>query len=184
MNWNYSSYSKTDNKHKAFISYYHKDDSYYRERFESLFGHLFINTSVKPGDIDTDDSDEYIKRLIQEGYISGASIIVVLIGAKTYCRKHVDWEISAALNKKVGGYSGLVGLLLPTHPDYDRDKYYTSLVPDRLQDNIKSGYAVFKDWSNDENDIKNWVEMAFKAREEKNDLIDNSRLQFRSNRCE
>jgi len=70
MNWNYTPYSKTDNKHKVFISYYHKDDSYYRERFESLFGHLFMNTSVKPGDIDTDDSDEYIKRLIQEDYIS------------------------------------------------------------------------------------------------------------------
>jgi len=184
MNWNYTSYSKTNNKHKVFISYYHKDDSYYRERFESLLGHLFINASVKPGDIDTDDSDEYIKRLIQEGYISGASIIVVLIGAKTYCRKHVDWEISAAISKKVGGYSGLVGLLLPTHPDYDRDKYHTSLVPDRLQDNIKSGYAVFKDWSDDENDIKKWVEKAFQARIGNAGKIDNSREQFKYNRCE
>ena len=50
---------------------------------------------------------------------------------------------------------------------------------------LKVGLSVvFKDWSNDENDIKNRVEIAFKAREEKNDLIDNSRLQFRSNRCE
>lgn len=43
MDWNYTSYLKTDNKHKVFISYYHKDDSYYRERFESLFGHLFMS---------------------------------------------------------------------------------------------------------------------------------------------
>ncbi len=82
MNWDYTAYSKTDNKHKIFISYYHKDDSYYRERFESLFGHLFYKYFSKPGDIDTDDSDEYIKRLIQEDYISDISVIVVLVGEK------------------------------------------------------------------------------------------------------
>lgn len=184
MNWNYTPYSKTDNKHKVFISYYHKDDSYYRERFESLFGHLFMNTSVKPGDIDTDDSDEYIKRLIQEDYISDTSVIVVLIGAKTYCRKHVDWEISAAISKKVGGYSGLLGLCLPTHPDYGKDKYTADIVPPRFVDNLKSGYADFYDWTEDETKIKKWVEKAFHARIGNADNIDNSREQFKYDRCE
>ncbi|GIX40489.1 MAG: hypothetical protein KatS3mg129_0222 [Leptospiraceae bacterium] len=107
MSWNYFFESKKDTRHKVFINYYHKEDEYYRNRFEELFGHLFINRSVKPGDIDTDVSTEYIKRLIQEDYISDISVLVVLVGSKTYCRKHVDWEISAALMKKVGGYSGL-----------------------------------------------------------------------------
>jgi hypothetical protein len=34
--------------------------------------------SVQPGDIDTDNSDQYIKRLIQEDYIGDASVVMVL----------------------------------------------------------------------------------------------------------
>ena len=63
-------------KHKLFISYYHKDDEYYRDRFEELFGDLFINKSVRYGDIDGDLSTEYIKRLIRENYISDTSVVV------------------------------------------------------------------------------------------------------------
>jgi hypothetical protein len=184
MSSNYLFDSKNNTRHKVFISYYHKDDQYYRDSFETLFGHLFADKSVKPGDIDSDDSDEYIKRLIQEDYIEDTSVLVVLVGPKTYCRKHVDWEISAALNKKVGGYSGILGLCLPTHPDYVKDKYNASIVPPRLVDNLKSGYAKFYNWSEDENKIKKWVEEAFQARIDKADKIDNSREQFKYNRCE
>lgn len=184
MSWDYLFESKKDTRHKVFISYYHKEDEYYRNSFEKLFGHLFINRSVKPGDIDTDVSTEYIKRLIQEDYIADISVLVVLVGPKTYCRKHVDWEISAALMKKVGGYSGLLGLCLPTHPDYGKDKFNPDIVPPRLVANIRSGYAKFYDWTEDEHKIKKWIEEAFKARIDKADLIDNSLPQFRHNRCE
>lgn len=121
-------------KHKVFISYYHKDDQNYRNRFKELFEHLFINKSVELGDIDTDVSTEYIKYLIQQDYITDTSVLVVLVGPKTYCRKHVDWEISAALNKKVGGYSGLLGLLLPAYPTYEENKYNPDTIPPRLND--------------------------------------------------
>jgi len=184
MNWNYRFELEGDTRHKVFISYYHKDDEYYRNRFEELFGHLFINKSVEPGDIDTDVSTEYIKRLIQQNYITDTSVLVVLVGPKTYCRKHVDWEISAALSKKVGGYSGLLGLCLPTHPDYGKDRYNADNVPPRLVDNLKSGYAKFYDWIEDGAKIKILIDEAFNNRIEKAHLIDNSRLQFRYNRCE
>ena len=184
MSWNYLFESKKDNRHKVFLSYYHKDDQYYRNRFEKLFGHLFISKSVEPGDIDTDVSTEYIKRLIQQNYIEDTSVLVVLVGPKTYGRKHVDWEISATLNKKVGGYSGLLGLCLPTHPDYSKDKYNADVVPPRLVDNLKSGYAKFYDWTEDEAKIKKWTEEAFQSRIDKADKIDNSREQFKYNRSE
>lgn len=184
MSWDYLFESKKDARHKVFISYYHKDDQYYRNRFEKLFGHLFINKSVEPGDIDTDVSTEYIKRLIQQGYITDTSVLIVLVGPKTYCRKHVDWEISAALSKKVGGYSGLLGLCLPTHLNYGKDKYNPDIVPPRLIDNLKSGYAKFYDWAEDEIKIKKWVEEAFQDRVDKADKINNSRVQFKYNRCE
>lgn len=57
-------------KHKTFVSFYHKDDQIYRERFENLFGDLFVSKSVDDGDIDSDTSDEYIKKLIQKDYLS------------------------------------------------------------------------------------------------------------------
>ena len=90
-------------KHKVFLSYYHADDQYYKERFEELFGNTFINKSVGNGDIDDDLSTNYIKRLIQEGYQTDTSVLVVLIGENRYKHKHVDWEISAVLSKKSWG---------------------------------------------------------------------------------
>lgn len=171
-------------KHKVFISYYHNDDESYRDKFEELFGDLFINKCVKPGDIDEDLSTNYIKRLIQENYISDTSVVVVLVGPKTYCRKHVDWEISAGLMKKVGGYSGLLGLCLPEHPDYNNNNIDEKITPPRLLDNIKSGYAKYYNWTTNKNSIKKIIETAFKAKNDEFDLINNSRSQFGHNRCE
>lgn len=171
-------------KRKVFICYYHKDDQYYRDRFETLFGHLFINRSVDDGDIDSNNSDEYIKKLIQNDYISDASVVVVLLGAKTYCRKHVDWEISAGLNKKVGGYSGLIGILLPTHPDYGRGEFFYNNVPERFADNCKTGYANTYDWSENSSNVSQWIESAFNSRVSETDKIDNSRIQYTYNRCD
>ena len=187
MSWKYFLESNKGTRHRVFISYYHKEDEYYRNRFEELFGHLFINRSVKPGDINTDLSDEYIKRLIQQGYISSSSVVLVLVGCKTYCRKHVDWEISAGLMKKVGGYSGLLGILLPGFPLTPRNTFYYEDLPPRLADNVKTGYAKIYAWNwvcSDENRIKNAIDEAFKARVEKAHLIDNTRPQFKRNRCE
>lgn len=171
-------------RHKVFVSYYHKDDEIYRQKFETQFGHLFINKSVSPGDIDEDNSTEYIKRLIQKDYISDTSVIVVLVGPKTYCRKHVDWEISAALNKKVGGYSGLLGIVLPNHPDASRTEVRNDTIPSRLLENIQSGYAKFINWTTSETTINSYINDAFDARLSRADKIINSSPQFDRNRCE
>ena len=91
-------------KRRVFISYYHLEDESYRAAFEARYSHLFINKSVEPGDINSDNSDEYIKHLILDDYVRDASVITVLVGPNTKGRKHVDWEVSAGLNKK--GSSG------------------------------------------------------------------------------
>jgi len=180
MNYYNDVYKSDDEKHKVFISYYHKDDQDYRDKFEELFGHLFISKSVEEGDINSDDSDEYIKHLIQDDYISDTSVIFVLCGLNTLGRKHVDWEISAGLNKKVGGYSGLLGIHLPTHPDYKNDKYNSNNIPARLSDNLKTDFAEIINWTEDEETIKKKIQKAFDNRI--NDkLIDNSREQMEEN---
>lgn len=174
-------------RHKTFISYYHKADQVYRDAFEKTFGHLFISKSVQMGDISTDVSTDYIKRLILEGYITDASVLVVLVGSKTWCRKHVDWEISAGLNKKVGGYSGLLGILLPTFPIQPGDRYCYDDLPARLADNAKSGYADIYTWdwiTSSEQNVKTAIQKAFDARVSSASKIDNSRVQLGRNLCD
>lgn len=164
-------------KHKVFISYYHKDDEEYKNKFEDLFGDIFINKSVEEGEINSELNDEYIKRLIREKNISDSSVVVVLVGPHTYCRKHVDWEISAGLLKN----TGLVGLALPSHSSYKKDTFNKNDVPQRLVDNIKTKYAFFSDWTTDKEEMKRIIEKAFKNREKSEK--DNSREQMKLNRC-
>ena len=183
MNWYQNSASS---KHKVFISYYHRDDQNYRNEFDRQFSHLFISKSVEPGDIDSDLSNEYIKRLIQEGYLTDSSVVLVLVGSKTYCRRHVDWEISAGLNKKVGGYSGLVGILLPEFQLSADNEYSYSDIPPRLADNVKSGYAEVYTWGDacqNEATIKSIIQTAFENRIVKAGRIDNSRKQYSQDLC-
>ncbi len=169
-------------KHKVFISYHHKNDWYYKEEFERIFNDIIISKAVSEGDIDPDNSDRYIKRLIQEDYITDSTVTIVLIGSETAKRKHIDWEISASLNKKVGGYSGLLGIVLPSHPDYNPRGTKTSNIPPRLNANIKSGYAGFINWTTDVNYMSLCIEKAFQNRKSQIGLIDNSMPQFVYNR--
>jgi MTH538 TIR-like domain (DUF1863) len=170
-------------RRKLFICYHHRDEIY-RARFDRLFNHLFINKSVCEGEIETDLSTLYIKRLIQGDYISDASVVVVLVGPRTYCRKHVDWEISAGLSRKVGGRSGLFGLCLPNHTDYLRSSYTPEIIPPRLVDNLETGYAELYDWTDNASVITDYVDRAFSRKKRISDQADNTRLQYVNNRCD
>ncbi len=173
---------KNITQRKTFISYYHYEDQDYKEKFRNLFGDLITHKSVEDGDIDSDNSDGYIKQLIQKGYLSDTTVLVVLIGPNTKHRKHIDWEISGALNYKVGDkYSGLLGLLLPNHPDFGTDKATYNLMPARLADNFKSGYAIIRDWTNDRVKMQEYIELAFEKRYTHSDNIDNTKKQMTEN---
>jgi hypothetical protein len=182
MTWNSYTATERAKKHRVFLSYHHKDESY-RQLWDKLFASILISTSVGPGEMDDSNSAEYIKRLIQRDYITQSSVVVVLVGPKTYCRKHIDWEISAGLNKKVGGYSGLLGIRLPNHPDYGRN-WRRENTPPRLADNVASGYAAACDWAEDVDSILRRIEKAFRDRIEKADLIENWRPQFSRDLCD
>lgn len=169
-------------KRKTFISYYHYEDQDYKERFKNLFGDLITHKSVEDGDIDSDNSDGYIKQLIQKGYLADTTVLVVLIGPNTKHRKHIDWEISGALNYKVGDkYSGLLGLILPNHPDYETGYHHYNLLPDRLSDNLKSNYAIIRDWTDDRTKMQEYIELAFERRNTHSDNIDNTSKQMTKN---
>jgi hypothetical protein len=175
-------------RHRVFLSYYHYDDQSYRNGFERAFDSIFITKSVQQGDIDTDNNDEYIKQLIQEDFIGGASVVIVLVGPKTKCRKHVDWEISAGLDVKVGGYSGLMGILLPTFPLTTNGNYYRSDLPRRLDANVNSGYASLYRWGDvtaNVNALTAAIDGAFDRRVTDTDKIVNRSIpQMQRNTCD
>ena len=173
-----------DTKRKTFVSYYHKDNQDSRTKFENLFGDLIVSKSVEDGDIDSDNSDEYIKQLIQKDYLADTTVLVVLIGPKTKCRMHVDWEISGAISTKVGGSSGLLGIKLPGHPDFGTGKHNYDLLPARLSDNLKSGYAIIRDWTDDRVKMQSYIEEAFANRTSMADKRTNSRIQMDKDTCE
>jgi hypothetical protein len=171
-------------KRKCFISYYHYDNQYYKNELKNFISDLIVSKSVEVGDINTDVSTEYIKQLVQKGFLYDTTVLIVLIGNKTKCRKHVDWEISGGLNRKVGdNYAGILGLILPNHPDFGTTKATYDLMPYRLADNFKTNYAVIRDYTTDRIKLQGYIEEAFKNRTSKfNDRV-NSRIQMQRNTC-
>lgn len=171
-------------KRKSFISYYHKDDKCYKKKFYNLTSDLIVNKSVEDNDIKPENGPDYVKQLINDGYLNDTTVLIVLIGLNTKCRKHVDWEISGALNYKVGdNYAGLLGLKLPSHPDYGTGKFSHTLQPQRLTDNLISEYAVIRDFTTDRKKLQEYIELAFKKRISKADKRINSRVQMKINTC-
>lgn len=106
---------------------------------------------------------------------------VVLIGTETWKRKHVDWEIGSSIRAtQYNPRSGLLGIFLPSHPDYGRDKYNPYIVPPRLHFNVKCGYSNLYDWSDDPYTVQHWIHDAFEKRKTVNP--DNSYPSFANNR--
>lgn len=180
-------------KHKIFISFHHGDpdsDPSCGQRWKEWFEHLFqdkfdklISNSVDDGDIDNNADTEYTRTKIRDKYIADATVTIVLIGPETWKRRHVDWEISSSIkDTRNNSRCGLIGILLPTYPDYDKEKntYNQYTIPPRLFDNIKSGFASIHVWSDDPNSIASWVETAYLKRSKIEP--DNSYPMFKHNR--
>ncbi|MBK7585827.1 MAG: TIR domain-containing protein [Myxococcales bacterium] len=171
-------------RHNVFVSYHHKNDESYRKIFELRFGNKFgvvIPGAVQIGDIDTGLQTETIRQLIRDEYLRDTSVTVVLIGAETWQRKHVDWEISSSIrDTKNNPRSGLLGLLLPTYPAPSPGKYNPRTIPPRLHDNIECGFAAIAQWSNDPDVVRGLVHEAYLRK--KRLLPDNALPLFKNNR--
>lgn len=171
-------------RHKVFISYHHANDQFYKDKFVRLFDDrydVFIDGSVGDGDISDGLQTETIRQKIRDKYLRDTSVTLVLIGTETWKRKHIDWEISSSLrHTQLNPRSGLLGLLLPSHPDYNKGKFHPNIIPPRLADNLQNGYATVYDWSDNPYTIENWIDVAFNKRTTINP--DNSRPLFGKNR--
>ncbi|HJP69554.1 MAG TPA: TIR domain-containing protein [Sphingomicrobium sp.] len=126
-------------KRKVFVSYHHGGDQGYCDDFCSRFSTGLNIFSDRTLDRARDSEDpEYIMRYIRENHLTGASTLIVLCGLQTRWRKYVDWEIGAGLRQEMS----LVAIKLPTAPLIGGLWH----KPDRLQDNVDSGYALLSRW--------------------------------------
>ncbi|MFY9309618.1 MAG: TIR domain-containing protein [Bacteroidia bacterium] len=180
-------------RHKVFLSFHHGDpltDPYcgqkYKERFEYLFSSQYeamITKSVQDGDIKDGITTETTRQKIRDEYIADATVTIVLIGPETWKRKHVDWEISSSIrDTSKNSRCGLIGILLPNYPDYDRNantfNQYT--IPPRLWDNKVCGFANIYVWNENPTIVQGWIHDAFLRRNKI--LPDNSYPLFNNNR--
>lgn len=174
------------NRHKVFVSYHHANDQAYRNHFEKMFADthdIMVSKSVQIGDINAHVATDRIRQKIRDEYLRDTTVTIVLIGAETWKRKHVDWEIGASIrNTQYNPRSGLIGILLPSFPQPRnatvQDIQYT--IPPRLYDNIQCGFSEIYNWSNDPKIVHDWIHEAFKRR---NLIIpDNSYESFANNR--
>ncbi len=168
-------------RHKVFLSYHHENDENYKTQFELKFGSVYVSKSVEIGDIDPDSRTETIRRKIRDEYLRDSTVTVVLVGQETWKRKHVDWEISSSVrHTQYNPRSGLLGLILPTHPNFTTEEYNPYIIPPRLYDNIKCSFAKLYNWNDDVSIIEQRIHDAFQRKDKI--LPDNSRLLFKNNR--
>ena len=181
--------SQTD-RHKVFVSFHH-EDQVYKDLFVRMMGDDIVDKSVEDGDIDPNIKIATTRQKIRDDFIADATVTIVLVGPCTWQRKHVDWEIGSSLKKtRKNPRCGLLGILLPNHPDFEEENYDPHLIPPRLADNCEDDdpYACIHDWpsqncrlSQQETDqIRRWIHRAFKRR--KGTPPNNKRKQFGENR--
>jgi hypothetical protein len=175
-------------KHKVFVSFHHANDQEYRDKFEKSFSGIhdvMVSRSVQDGDIDPQGKTEAIRAKIRDEYLRDSTVTVVLVGAETWKRKHVDWEIGSSIRQtEYNSRSGLIGIMLPTHPDYDRfcryKEYNENIIPPRLYYNVKCGFACLYAWGGTAERVQGWIHDAFLRRTKI--VPDNSYPSFAKNR--
>ena len=142
-------------RHKVFVCYHHTSDQGYRNRFEELFAVVYDimdSRSVRIGDIPRGLNTDEVSRRIRDNNLRDSTVTVVLVGKDTWRRMHVDWEIAATVrDTDANGRSGLMGILLPTHPSFGKDGYDPYTIPPRLHDNVECGFAELYDWNESPN---------------------------------
>ena len=172
-------------RHNVFVSYYHDQDQDYKHRFIRMMGDNIIDKSVDLGDIiDRNRPTEAVLQRIREDYISQVSVTIVLIGGCTWQRKYVDWEIGVSLrDTQTNPRCGLLGIVLPSHPDFERRDYCSRRIPPRLTANCDEdiSFASVYDWSDDPAEVRGWIHQAFLRRRRQPDP-DNSYPLFADNR--
>ena len=190
-------------RHNVFISYYHQDDQRYKNYLINMTEinpatwqrqSIFEDYSVHENEIkDEGLTSEQIRRIIRDEYIKDASVLILLCGQNTKRRKHIDWEIHAAMyDSSANRQMGIIVINLPTISQCiragsidekplladdnnwfscqnrnDLEKSYP-YMPSRIIDNFQHGAPItVVDWATIKNDpqiLKRLIDIAFNRR--------------------
>lgn len=156
----------------CFVSYHHDRDQKYISKLRRVISDMKVADYSLKDDIGHLTEDTIYKKVREK--MRSCSVTVVLIGERTGHRKWIDWEIWASLrayNHPYDSYksfkpNGLLGIFLPVE---------SYSIPDRLQDNFDSGFAISMEWKNLERDFEGKVNKAYWKRTNEPESIDNSR---------
>lgn len=170
-------------RHKVFVSYHAVDAVEvveFIERYDDVFIARAIGMEEDGSDIIDSNNVEYIRRTIREKYLKDSTVTMVLVGACTWARKFVDWEIYSSLRSDPIP-NGLLAVQLPSTP--------TSIeAPARLQLNRpspdKDGYADYYVTPTSASALRSEIQSAFDARTTKHNLINlGGALRQRNSSC-
>jgi len=152
-------------KRRIFVSYHHGGDRHWYDLFSKAFCDQFdvVYDNSPERRIDSDDAG-YVLRRLRENHITGSSCTIVLVGLETWGRRYVDWEIDATLDKQ----HGLIGVGLPSLPPMIG-------MPARLEDNLRSGYALWIEWARLMENPAGLPDLIERAKAKPKCLINNSR---------
>lgn len=156
-------------RRKCFISH-HRADADAVNKFINRFGSgNFIKRGVTmPSEVIDSTNVDYVLRRIRELYVQDSTVTIVLVGACTWSRKFVDWELQASLRRPSNGLpNGLIGILL--------DSSIRPPLPPRFALNRDSGYAQYHYYPKNADTLGDWIEDAFQARTCRANLIVNPR---------
>lgn len=171
-------------RRKCFISYHHADQELVN-RFVRDFDHThdtFIARGLgeeMPGDVIQSTDTDYVMRRIREKFLHDTTVTIVMMGACTWSRRYVDWEILSSL--RAGQYTypnGLLGIKLPGFTTF----------PPRFEANLSSDwpridcYARHMEYPATLDQLQAEIEAAFQRRTTHAHLIKTPRERMYNNR--
>jgi hypothetical protein len=160
-----------------FVCYHHAYDTDFLEDLREMKSGMKVADYSLKEDISHLTEQTIYKKIRDK--MRNCSVTIILVGSRTGHRKWIDWELWASLR----GYAhptdpyksfkpnGLLAIFLPG----------SHSIPERLQDNIDSGYAVCMKWENFEEDFESKVNFAHWKRTNNTHKIDNSREKINRN---
>jgi hypothetical protein len=169
---------KSYTRHKTFISYHHADEAEvaaFIDHFDNDHDVLIsrgIGASMAGDVIDSTNAD-YIKQRIRQLYLRDSSVTLVMVGAETWGRRFVDWEVAASLrNTATSTRNGLLAITLPSVAN-DSSRQ----IPARVNDNVdgEDGYARWMKYPTSTLGLASMIDAAYNRRTTHAAVVDNSR---------
>lgn len=187
--WKAAARNYDNTRHKCFISY-HAADKDEVAAFLGYFGTEFIAKTIGVTDeddfIDSENAD-YVMDKIRTKYLGDSSVTIVLVGACTWARRYVDWEIYSSLrSSKQSTVNGLVAIQLPSVSG-SASVVLQARVSDNIERDASSndiGYARYYVYPSSKSVLRSLIDDAYRSRTSRASLIDNTRARrLRSATC-